>query len=123
MFEKILVVDDENNIRNTTMRLLQKKGYFTDGAGSGTEALKKIRTQSYDLVLLDVKMPDMSGLEVLRRTSEIKPELVVLIITGYGAIETAIEALELGASGFIRKPITDLPPIVVPPFKLELTPV
>lgn len=106
MPEKILIVDDEDHIRESALRLLQRKGYNTEGAGSGAEALEKIGKESFDLLLIDIRMPGMSGLETLRRAREINPEIMALIITGYGTIETAIEALELGAVGFVRKPIT-----------------
>ncbi len=106
MPEKILIVDDESHIRESAMRLLKRKGYDTEGAMSGAEALEKIGKASYDLLLLDIKMPDMNGLEVLRRAKEMNPEIMALMITGYGTIETAIEALELGAVGFLRKPMT-----------------
>jgi len=106
MPEKILVVEDENHIRESAMRLLQRKGYETQGAASGPEALEMIKRQSFDLLLMDVKMPGMSGLETLRRAKEMDPEILALIITGYGTIDTVTEALELGAVGFVRKPIT-----------------
>jgi signal transduction histidine kinase len=104
--EKILIVEDENHIRESTMRLLQRKGYCVEGAGSGVEALEKIGSESFDLLLVDIKMPGMSGLEMLRRATGINPEIMALFITGYGTVESAIEALELGAVGFVRKPIT-----------------
>lgn len=106
MPEKILIVDDESHIRESAVRLLKRKRYDAEGAGSGAEALEKIGKASYDLLLIDIKMPEMNGLEMLRRAKEMNPEIMALMITGYGTIETAIEALELGAVGFLRKPIT-----------------
>ena len=105
MPDKILIVDDENHIRESTMRLLQRKGYETTGAGSGAEALEKLAKESFDLVLLDIRMPGMSGLELLRRAKEMDPDIMALIMTGYGTVESAVEALELGALGFVHKPI------------------
>ncbi len=105
MFEKILMVDDESHVRESTLRLLQRKGYDTEGVGSGAEALEKIAKKSYDLLLLDIRMPNMSGLELLRKIREIDPEAMALFLTGYGTIENTVEALELGALGFVRKPM------------------
>ena len=105
MSKKILVVDDEKHIRDSCIKLLQRKRYDAEGAGSGAEALEMIEKNPYDLVLLDVRMPGMDGIEVLRRAKELSPDILVLILTGHGTIDTANEALELGAAGFIRKPI------------------
>jgi DNA-binding NtrC family response regulator len=102
---KILVVDDEKHIRDSCIKLLQRKRFEAQGAADGTEALDKISKELFDLVLLDVRMPGMDGIEVLRRAKEMVPEIVVLILTGHGTIDTANEALQLGAAGFIRKPI------------------
>ncbi len=106
MPNKILVVDDEKHIRDSCIRLLQRKRYNAEGAASGVEALEKIGKEVYDLVLLDVRMPGMDGIEVLRRAKEIAPNILVLVLTGHGTIDTAREAMELGAAGFIRKPIS-----------------
>jgi len=106
MPEKILIVDDEKHLRESAIRLLRRKGYDAEGAGSGVEALEKIGKDSFDLLIVDIKMPGMSGLEMLRRAKEMNPEIMALIMTAYGTVETAIEALQLGALEFIRKPIT-----------------
>ena len=106
MPNKILVVDDEKHIRDSCIRLLQRKRYDVEGAASGIEALEKIGKEVYDLVLLDVRMPGMDGIEVLRRAKEIAPNILVLVLTGHGTADTANEATELGAAGFIRKPIS-----------------
>jgi len=104
--DKILVIDDEKNIRESTVRLLQRSGYDVDGAESGIEALEKIGGESFDLLLLDIRMPGMDGVEVLHRAKEMMPEIMVLVLTGHGDIETAIEVMELGALGLVRKPIS-----------------
>lgn len=105
MSAKILVVDDEQNIRESSVKLLQRKGYDAHGAGSGAEALTLIQQESFDLLLLDIRMPGMDGIEVLRRATELIPDIQVLMLTGHGTIDTAIEAMEFGAIGFLRKPI------------------
>jgi len=105
MPEKILIVDDESHVRESTRRLLDRKGYDVEGAESGSEALDKIAKDTFNLLLLDIKMPGMSGLELLRQAKEINPDIIALIMTGYGTVENAIEALELGALGFVRKPL------------------
>ena len=114
MFEKILMVDDEDHVRESTMRLLRGKGYDTEGAGSGAEALEKVAKKSYDLLLLDIRMPNMTGLQLLRKIKEIDSEAMALFLTGFGTIENTVEALELGALGFVRKPmpIADLADVV-----------
>lgn len=106
MPDKILVIDDEENVRESSMRLLQRIGYDAHGAASGIEALAKISRESFDLLLLDIRMPGMDGIEVLRRAKQMVPDIIVLVLTGHGNIETAIESMELGATGFIRKPVT-----------------
>jgi DNA-binding NtrC family response regulator len=103
---KILVVDDEKHIRDSCIKLLQRKRFEAQGAADGTEALEKIGKENYDLVLLDIRMPGMDGIEVLRRAKVIVPNLLVLILTGHGTLDTANEAMGLGAVGFIRKPIS-----------------
>jgi DNA-binding NtrC family response regulator len=102
---KILVVDDERHVRDLCIELLQRKRYDAEGAASGYEALGKLEEKVYDMVLLDITMPGMDGIEVLRRAKEIAPDILVLVLTGHGTIDTANKAMELGAAGFIRKPI------------------
>ena len=105
MSEKILVIDDEKNILESSVKLLQRKGYDARGVRSGEEALMMIKQESFDLLLLDVRMPGMDGIEVLRRATELIPDVQVVMLTGHGNIDTAIEAIRFGAIGFLRKPI------------------
>ncbi|CAM3253840.1 sigma-54-dependent transcriptional regulator [Rhodothermus bifroesti] len=100
----ILVVDDERSIRRTLREILEYEGYAVEEAVDGEEALQKVREGRYDLVLLDIKMPRRDGMEVLRTLSEQLPELPVVMISGHGTIETAVEATRLGAFDFIEKP-------------------
>jgi DNA-binding NtrC family response regulator len=100
----ILVVDDEASIRRTLQEILEYEDYDVEQAEDGEEALDAIRSDPYDLVLLDVKMPKVDGMEVLRAVADEAPELPVVMISGHGTIETAVEATKLGAFDFIEKP-------------------
>jgi DNA-binding NtrC family response regulator len=100
----ILVVDDEASIRRTLREILEYEDYEVEAAEDGEEALEAIRSTPYDLVLLDVKMPKIDGMEVLKTIADEAPELPVVMISGHGTIETAVEATKLGAYDFIEKP-------------------
>ncbi len=104
--KKILVVDDEKNIRLTLSQTLDTLGMPVQTAGDGEEALQKLQESDFSLVLLDLKLPGMDGLEVLRRIRESRPEIQVIMITAHGSIEYAVEAMKLGAVDFIRKPFS-----------------
>jgi len=100
----ILVVDDEESIRRTLREILEYEDFGVDEAVDGEEALQAIRENQYDLVLLDVKMPKVDGMEVLETIAEEIDDLPVVMISGHGTIETAVEATKLGAYDFIEKP-------------------
>lgn len=100
----ILVVDDEASIRRTLRDILEYEDYAVEEAVDGKEALEAMRSTPYDLVLLDVKMPDVDGMEVLETAADEMPEVPVVMISGHGTIETAVEATKLGAYDFIEKP-------------------
>jgi len=100
----VLIVDDEKNIRLTLSMALEKLNVPVDTAVNGEEALQKLAEKSYGLMLLDLRMPGIDGMEVLRRVPEIRPEVKVVIITAYGSIEAAVEAMKLGAVDFLQKP-------------------
>lgn len=102
--EKILVVDDEEFIRENLERTLTGKGYALYSAEDGRRALDMVQQEGIDLVLLDLNLGDESGLDVLRELKEIDPELLVIIITGYGTVESAVDALKMGAYDYIKKP-------------------
>ncbi|MFM9052644.1 MAG: sigma-54-dependent transcriptional regulator [Bacteroidota bacterium] len=101
---KILIIDDEKSIRNALKDILTYEKFEVEEAADGAEGLKSAESVSYDLVLCDIKMPKMDGLEVLSKLQEIKPELPVVMISGHGTIETAVEALKKGAYDYISKP-------------------
>ena len=105
MAKTILVADDEKGIRDTLKRLLEYERYRVVLAEDGLEALRKTDSEVVDLVLLDIKMPGMDGMEVLSRLHQTQPDLPVVIISGHGTIQTAVEATRLGAFDFIEKPI------------------
>jgi DNA-binding NtrC family response regulator len=102
---RILVVDDEINIRGALVTLLEKKGYQVRGAGTGEDALEQLETATADLVLTDLKMPGMGGMEFLRRLKQKWPDTGVLVMTAYGSIDTAVEAMRCGAYDYLTKPI------------------
>jgi DNA-binding NtrC family response regulator len=104
--KRLLIVDDETNIRFMLSITLESDEFQVDTAANGAEALAKIRQQDYALMLLDIKMPGMPGMEVLANVRKTHPELPVIMITAHGTIENAVEAMKLGAVDFIRKPFT-----------------
>jgi DNA-binding NtrC family response regulator len=102
--QRILVIDDEKNIRLTLSTLLETLNYLVDIAVNGEEGVAKVREEEYVLAFLDMKMPGMDGIATLGHLKEIKPELNVIMMTAYGTIESAVEALKLGAVDYLRKP-------------------
>jgi two-component system response regulator AtoC len=103
---KILVVDDEAPIRDMIRKSLsQMGGYNVEVAQNGLEAIEKIEKDVFDLVLTDLKMPEMDGLDLLKTIKGIRPEVMVILMTAYGSIETAVDAMRLGANDYITKPI------------------
>lgn len=105
MAEKILVVDDEEIIRNSLTLFLENEKYIVDEAENGKVAYDKIMENYYDLVLTDLEMPVMKGIDLLEKISTLTPQVSVIIITAYGSLDTAIRALRNGASDYILKPI------------------
>jgi len=101
---KILIVDDEKSIRNTLKDILEHEGYEITEAEDGSEAIKIISKDKFDVVLSDIKMPKMDGMEVLEKIQEISPETPVVMISGHGTIDTAVDAIKKGAFDYISKP-------------------
>jgi len=104
--EDVLVIDDEAAVNNNIRKILAKKGYSVDQAMNKEEALQKIEAKAYRLALLDLKIPGVQGLELLEAIREKSPETLVIIITGYASIETAVESARLGAVDYLPKPFT-----------------
>ncbi|MEW6617815.1 MAG: sigma-54 dependent transcriptional regulator [bacterium] len=103
MKKKILVVDDEEKIRNALVTILTKESYLVTTAKNGQEALNK-PIQEFSLIITDLKMPQMDGLELLKRAKKISPDVIVIMITAFGTLKTAIEAMKQGAYDYITKP-------------------
>jgi DNA-binding NtrC family response regulator len=106
MKNKILIVDDEKNICLVLSQVLESLGLEIDTASSGQAALGKLEDSKIGLLLLDIRMPGMDGMEVLRRFRQARPDIQIVMITAYGTIELAVEAMKAGAIDFIQKPFT-----------------
>jgi DNA-binding NtrC family response regulator len=102
----ILIIDDEQNILVTLSRALKLEGYQTEVAGGGRIGLEKLDKQPFDLVLLDVQMPDLDGLEVLQQIKDNSPDLPVIMMSGHATVEIAVKAVRIGASDFLEKPLS-----------------
>lgn len=104
--ETILVVDDEVLMRRFLEEALERKGFAVDVAENGKQAFSFLKKNTYDLVITDMKMPDVSGLDVLKKAKELSPQTLILVMTAYGTIENAVEAMRLGAFNYLLKPFT-----------------
>jgi excisionase family DNA binding protein len=101
---RVLVVDDEASIRDLLSKTLALAEYDVDTAGDASTALGRVRTSEYDLLIADLRMPGMDGLTLIRQVKRIRSELPVIIITGFSSESSAIEAVNLGVAGYLRKP-------------------
>ena len=101
---RILVVDDEESVIYTCVEELEQEGFEAQGVTDGAEAIELYRSEGFDLVLADLKMPGVDGMEVLRTIMEYDPEALVVIMTAFGTVDIAVEALRSGAREFIAKP-------------------
>lgn len=106
MIETILIVDDEAIMREFLTKALLRKGYQVEAAENVKEAFKRLGKQSFDLVLTDMKMPDGTGIDVVRRAKELSPQMGVIVMTAFGTVENAVEAMQLGAFTYLLKPFT-----------------
>ena len=103
---QILVIDDDKAMRDACFQILSRKGYQVELAASAKQGLTLLGRQSFDAILLDLVMPDVDGLETLKKIRVIDPESEVIIITGYGTIQSAVESIKAGAFHFLSKPFT-----------------
>ncbi|CEN48642.1 Transcriptional regulatory protein zraR (fragment) [Capnocytophaga canimorsus] len=103
---KILIIEDEAAIRRVLAKILteENKNYEIDEAIDGLEGIEKIKKEDYDLILCDIKMPKSDGMEVLESAKKIKPEIPIVMISGHGDLETAVNTMRLGAYDYISKP-------------------
>jgi len=106
MKKKVLVIDDEAIVRISCKRVLEPEGYEVDVTATGQDALKMLHEKEVDVVITDLLMPDMDGLEVLKKIKQHWPHIPVIIITGYGTASTAAQAVALGAFEVIEKPFS-----------------
>jgi DNA-binding NarL/FixJ family response regulator len=104
--EKILIVDDEPAVLHACERALSRYGFAVHTAPGAAEAFALLGARNFDLLLTDIKMPDIDGLELLRRARQLDPQLVMVVLTGHGTLDLAIESIKQGVSGFVVKPFT-----------------
>jgi len=104
---KILIIDDDESIRRTLSSVLEEKGYVVDTARNAEEALKKSGDFYYNLAIIDIRLPDIEGIDLLNKLQEISPEMIKIILTGYPSLQNAVKAVNRGANGYLVKP-TDL---------------
>jgi DNA-binding NtrC family response regulator len=102
---RILVVDDNESIRKTMATILEDQGYIVDTAENGKEAIEKSNAKFYNLALIDIRLPDMEGTKLLTAMKDTTPKMVKIIVTGYPALQNAIEAVNKGADGYVLKPV------------------
>jgi DNA-binding NtrC family response regulator len=101
----ILIVEDDTNLRESLSTILQKEGYETDVAENGGEAIQKSQKRSYNLALLDIRLPNMEGTELLAKLHQDQPQMMKIMVTGYPSIENAVKALNQGADAYVVKPV------------------
>jgi len=104
--KRILVVDDEKTVLESFREILELKGYSVDTAETGREAIEKSKANIYNLALLDIRLPDMEGTELLVRMKETTPKMIKIMVTGYPSLQNAVEAVNKGADGYIVKPVS-----------------
>jgi len=103
--ENILIVDDDPSIRKVLAAILEEKGYNVETVDTGEKAIRKSKAEFYNLVLIDIRLPDMEGIELLTRMNQTMPAMVRIMITGYPSLQNAVEALNRGADAYIIKPL------------------
>ena len=103
--KRVLVVDDDEAILWSLKSILESEGYSVETVSTGLGALEKTETESYDLALLDIKLPDIEGTELLSEMHEGVPRMIKIMVTGHASLQNAVEALNLGADAFVMKPV------------------
>lgn len=105
--KKVLIIDDENVICRGCKMILSEMGYLCNHFLSGTEGLEAVLNNPYDVLLLDMKLKDMDGMDILEKVKIAKPDVYVIVITGYSTVKNAVKAMKLGANDYISKPFND----------------
>ncbi len=105
MNERLLIVEDEETLCESLKRVLSREGYAVDTAGSAEAALEILQDGSFDLIITDIILPGITGIELLKKIKESRPEQIVIITTAYASLETAVEALRTGAYDYVVKPV------------------
>ena len=105
--KSVLIIDDENVICKGCKMILTEMGYVCDHSTAGADGLKTVLSTPYDVLLLDMKLKDMNGMEILEKVKKAKPGLYVIVITGYSTVKNAVKAMKLGANDYISKPFND----------------
>jgi DNA-binding NtrC family response regulator len=105
--KKVLIIDDENIICKGCEIILGELGYLCDHSLSGVEGLERVLNNPYDVLLLDMKLKDMDGMKILETVKKIKPEIYIIVITGYSTVQNAVTAMKLGANDYISKPFSE----------------
>jgi two-component system NtrC family response regulator len=100
----VLVVDDDAAIRKTLSKILEKEGYFVEAVENGRQAVRNAEKRFFNVALIDIRLPDMDGIELLDRLKETESRMVKIIITGYPSLQNAIDAVNKGADGYVLKP-------------------
>jgi len=101
---RILIVDDDENIRRVLVAILEDEGYFVESVGTGGSAIEKTKRNFYNLALIDVRLPDMEGIELLTKLKDTTPKMRKIIITGFPTLQNAVEAVNRGSDAYILKP-------------------
>jgi len=101
---KILVVDDDENIRKVEVAILEDEGYTVESVGTAKEAIEKSKKKFFNVALIDIRLPDMEGIELLTKFRETTPKMRKIIVTGYPTLQNAVDAVNKGADGYIVKP-------------------
>jgi DNA-binding response OmpR family regulator len=105
--EKILIVEDDSFILTFTSKVLKSQGYLVTTAMTGKDALAKVQTSNYNLVLLDIGLPDITGTDILKKIREINQDIIVIMMTGNPQLDSSIDSVNYGADGYLIKPVND----------------
>jgi DNA-binding NtrC family response regulator len=101
---RVLIVDDEDDFRETIVKRLNARKILAEGAASGVKALQVLEDKDFDVIVLDVKMPEMDGIETLRHIKKLKPKIEVIMLTGHASVEFGLKGMQLGAFDYVMKP-------------------